>query len=65
MYICICNAVTDRDIRRCAERGACSLRDLRDELGVASNCGKCKQAAKAVLREARSEGSTLAAAQPA
>jgi bacterioferritin-associated ferredoxin len=39
------------------------LRDLRDELGVASNCGKCKQAAKAVLREARAQDA--GAAQPA
>jgi bacterioferritin-associated ferredoxin len=64
MYICICNAVTDRDIRRCAERGACSLRELRDELGVATNCGKCTQAAKAVLREVRSQNAGVAA-QPA
>lgn len=65
MYICICNAVTDRDIRQCAQLGACSLRDLRNELGVASNCGKCKQAAKAILRETRSDSSAGAGLQPA
>lgn len=49
MYICICKAVTDREIRQCADLGACSLNDLRDCLGVASNCGQCAQAATEVL----------------
>ena len=65
MYICICNAVTDREIRQCAQLGACSLRELRDELGVANGCGKCKHAAKAILREARSPDGAGAGLQPA
>lgn len=50
MYICVCNAVTERDIRHCAKLG-CSLEDLRDQLGVGTGCGKCTQATKAILRE--------------
>jgi len=53
MYICICNAVTEREIRQCAELGACSLADLREGLGVATHCGKCKAAAVEILREER------------
>jgi bacterioferritin-associated ferredoxin len=52
MYICVCNAVTEREIRRCAQLG-CSLDDLRKQLGVCTNCGKCKHAAKQILREER------------
>lgn len=52
MYVCICNAVTDREIRQCAELGACSLRDLEHYLGVGSNCGRCRETARAVLEEA-------------
>lgn len=51
MYVCVCNAVTDREIRQCADLGARSLCDLRDSLGVASCCGRCADTADRVLRE--------------
>jgi bacterioferritin-associated ferredoxin len=41
MYVCICHAVTDRDIRACIERGAGTMRELRAELKVGMQCGKC------------------------
>ena len=53
MYVCICNGVTDRDIQDAASRGARTVKDLRRELGVASDCGKCASCAHEVLREAR------------
>lgn len=49
MYICVCNAVTDREIRQCAELGARTVDELRDALGVASCCGKCEGAARDIL----------------
>lgn len=52
MYICVCNAVTEREIRHCAQLG-CNLDDLRERLGVCTSCGKCKNAAKQILREER------------
>ena len=60
MYVCICKGITDRDIRKAASLGARSLKNLRRELGVASDCGKCASCAQEVLCEARSEqvGST-------
>ena len=51
MYICICNAVTDREIRQAVRLGAKTLHDLREGLGVATQCGKCASCAKGVLRE--------------
>lgn len=51
MYVCICNAVTDRDIRRAAANGAESLFELRDRLGVASCCGSCAEQAAEILSE--------------
>ena len=52
MYICICNAVTEREIRSCcAEEGARNLRDLERCLGVGTNCGRCRPAAKEILTE--------------
>ena len=61
MYICICNAITERDVRECARRGCCSLDDLSVELGVGTGCGRCRSVAKEILDEARLEPLALAA----
>jgi bacterioferritin-associated ferredoxin len=53
MYICICNGVTDRDIRKCVAQGACSLPELQMELGIATQCGRCQSAAREILEEQR------------
>jgi bacterioferritin-associated ferredoxin len=53
MYVCICRAATDREIRQAAELGARSLADLKHCLGVATGCGKCAAQALAILHEAR------------
>jgi len=53
MYVCICHAVTDGQIRECVNNsGPCKMRELRAQLGVASRCGKCAAHALDVLREA-------------
>lgn len=54
MYVCLCNGITDGQIREAARSGGCdSLRDLRRELGVGSQCAKCARHARQVLRDAR------------
>lgn len=52
MYVCVCNAVTERQVREhlAAQPGA-RLRDLRDSLGLASGCGQCCAHAQEILRE--------------
>ena len=52
MYICLCNAITDRDIVKAAEQGACSSEDLAHELGVGLGCGRCISCAKSILSDA-------------
>lgn len=52
MYVCVCHAVTDRDIKRAAANGARSVRDLRETLDVTKSCGRCAQCAHACLKEA-------------
>lgn len=53
MYICICRQVTDNDIREAVAQGARRMRDLREQLGVSMQCGKCAGCAHAVMKEAR------------
>lgn len=51
MYVCVCHAVTDKDIRRAVDGGACSLLDVQNELPVASCCGRCEETARGVVDE--------------
>jgi len=41
MYVCICNAVTDTEIRAAVQNGARSLADVKATLGAATCCGRC------------------------
>jgi bacterioferritin-associated ferredoxin len=53
MYICVCKAVTEKQIFQAAQAGARHVKDLKKSLGVASECGRCAQCAKSCLRDAR------------
>jgi len=54
MYVCICNAVTDSQIRKAAENGVTFMRELGNELGVGRQCGRCACTAREILRENQS-----------
>jgi bacterioferritin-associated ferredoxin len=51
LYICICNAITERQVRECARSGVCSVDQLASELGVGAGCGRCLECATDLLRE--------------
>ena len=53
MYVCVCNAVTDREIVERVRAGADTLEAVRFELGVATCCGQCAECAQAVIDDAR------------
>jgi len=55
MYICLCNSVTDRDIKHAVGNGADNLDALRDQLGVASRCGRCACMSQALIDETLDE----------
>jgi bacterioferritin-associated ferredoxin len=52
MYICMCNAVTDSDIRRAAADGVHHFNDLQARTGCSDCCGCCEQEARATLDKA-------------
>jgi bacterioferritin-associated ferredoxin len=52
MYVCLCSAVSDRQIREAVRQGARTMRELRQDLGIATGCGRCGRCALQVLREA-------------
>ena len=51
MYVCLCKGITDTQIRAAVEEGASSLRDVRNALGVASQCGKCGILTRDIVRQ--------------
>lgn len=51
MFVCVCHAVTDHQIRAAAQDGARTLKDLRRELGVTRDCGQCASCALQCLEE--------------
>lgn len=53
MYVCICNGVTDRDIRQAAEAGCRSVSELTMRTGAGANCGSCLDLASSLLEQAR------------
>jgi len=52
MYVCICNGVTDRDIREAASDGVANFSELQRRTGCADACGSCAELAEQVLRDA-------------
>lgn len=51
MYVCICNQVTDREIRGAVHLGVSTLDELAETLGVGTCCGRCRECAHEVLCE--------------
>jgi bacterioferritin-associated ferredoxin len=53
MIVCVCNNISDREIRQAVDLGLSSMAELREDLGVATCCGKCASCARQVLAEHR------------
>jgi bacterioferritin-associated ferredoxin len=51
MYVCICHAVSDRQIRDAVDHGARSLFEVQCQLPVGSCCGRCEDTASKVVSE--------------
>jgi len=51
MIVCVCNNISDREIRQAGDLGITSIAELRKELGVGTMCGTCVSYAREVLHE--------------
>lgn len=49
MYVCICNAVTEAQIRALAQSCA-GMAELRARTGLGGDCGRCLKSAVRLLR---------------
>ncbi|MBD58605.1 MAG: ferredoxin [Citromicrobium sp.] len=62
MYVCICNAIRETDLRRAARHSAGDAEECYAMLGKRPNCGSCLDEAEDIMFEEREMGLTSAAA---
>lgn len=53
MYICICNAIKETDLRGAACQNAGDAEAVYACMGKRPNCGQCLEAANAIVSEER------------
>jgi bacterioferritin-associated ferredoxin len=51
MYICVCNAITDRDVRAQAKIKCETVAAIYGSLGAKPKCGKCVPLVRQLLRQ--------------
>ncbi|MGD8418166.1 MAG: (2Fe-2S)-binding protein [Pseudomonadales bacterium] len=51
MYVCLCKAVTDSEIREAVEDGAVHLSHLAERWGLGTGCGCCRETAQQLIDE--------------
>jgi len=64
MYVCLCNAISDRDLHSHTAGGTCSVAMVYQSLGCKPECGKCVPMVRQALRQAAesaTSGKTIAA----
>ena len=52
MYVCLCNAVTERTIRNLVADGYHSLPEIQALTGCSNTCGRCTEHAESVIEAA-------------
>ena len=61
MYVCLCKAITDADIREAADAGAADVKHLTETLGLGGGCGSCLEMAEAIIDACRASELSYAA----
>ena len=54
MYVCVCNAVTERTIRDLVAEGYHSVNEIQALTGCSGTCGRCHEHAEAVIEASMS-----------
>ena len=63
MFVCLCKAITDREIHEAVDAGAVGhVDDLEQLCGVGSGCGTCRPTAQELIDARLTETGAYAAA---
>jgi bacterioferritin-associated ferredoxin len=52
MIVCHCHYVSDREIRQCAQAGACTVSEVGRACGAGTGCGGCRPEIANIVGEA-------------
>lgn len=55
MYVCLCQAVRDAEVRQAVASGVEDVEQLAEELGVGTGCGSCREFAQTLIDEYASQ----------
>ncbi|MCE2462021.1 MAG: (2Fe-2S)-binding protein [Pseudomonadales bacterium] len=61
MYVCLCQAVKDSEVRQAVASGIENVDELGEVLGVGTGCGSCRDFAQTLIDEALDESLAYAA----
>ena len=64
MYVCLCNAFTDRDVNRAIDTGAHTVGQVYKTLQAVPQCGKCKDMIREMITDRHAMQSPAEAARP-
>ena len=51
MYVCVCNGVSDKDLKNSYDKGATSVSELQMSTGCGTCCGTCLQMVDDLVKE--------------
>jgi bacterioferritin-associated ferredoxin len=55
MYVCLCNAVTDKEIAQAVSDGAHNLSSVQNTTGAATGCGSCQRTTEIIIDQCLAE----------
>ena len=61
MFVCLCNAITDRQIKDAVDHGVHDVTQLEELWGVGAGCGTCREFAQELIDTRRAESQAYAA----
>lgn len=59
MYVCVCNAIRESELREAARHSCGNAEQAYAQLGKTPHCGQCLDEAEAILRGERCESVAL------
>lgn len=51
MFVCVCQGITDQQIRKAVQQGQGSLAQLKAQWGLSQQCGHCSKMAKQIINQ--------------
>ncbi|MFM2481922.1 (2Fe-2S)-binding protein [Celerinatantimonas sp. YJH-8] len=51
MFVCICQGITDEQIRKAVREGNISVKEIKQQLQIATQCGRCIKATQAIINQ--------------